>query len=240
MRFALFTLILASAAFGSIDAPRFDDLATAVVADLQATVTATRADQAELRKINKDFGMAYRLKSVTMHFKRPGKLRMEGRIGQESALYIVNGSTRYYSIPKFNIKSRDDLGSSPGKRYSLLELGIISRGDDSGVQARYLRPEPVDGASCHVFDLIYKGDDSLRYALWIDPLTRVIRKREWYDSAGKLRATFLHLNPKEISPGVWMPTRLEIRNGEGVLAATLEYTDIKVNQNLDDALFSTT
>ena len=238
MRFTLFAFALLCAPLA--DAPRFDDLATAVVSDLQATVTATRADQAELRKINKDFGMAYRLKSVTMRFKRPGKLRMEGRIGQESALYIINGSTRYYSIPRFNLTKRDDLGNSAGKRYSLLELGILSRGDLSGVQSKYLRAESVDGSACQVFDVAYKGDDTLRYVLWIDNERRVIRKREWLDSAGKLRASFLHLDPREVAPGFWMPTRVEIRNGEGILAATVEYTDVKLNQNLDDSLFTTT
>ena len=238
MRFALFAFALLCAP--RVEAPRFDDLATANISDLQATVTATRADQAELRKINKDFGMAYRLKSVTMRFKRPGKLRMEGRIGQESALYIINGSTRYYSIPRFNLTKRDDLGNSVGKRYSLLELGILSRGDLAGVQAKYVRAESVDGSACQVFDVTYKGDDTLRYVLWIDLEHRLIRKREWLDSAGKLRASFLHSDPKEVAPGFWMPTRVEIRNGEGVLAATVEYTDIKLNQNLDDALFTTT
>ena len=239
MRFALSFAVLFLVLAARADSPRYDDLATALISDLQATVTATRADQAELRKINKDFGMAYRLRSVVLRFKRPGKLRMDGRIGQETALYIVNGSTRYYCIPKLNIKNRDDLGNSPGKRYSLLELGIVSRGDLAGVQAKYLRAESLDGSPCHVFDFLYKGDDSLRYTLWIDPQTRVIRKREWYDSAGKLRASFLHLDPKEVTPGTWMPTRVEIRNGEGTLAATIDYSEVKVNQNLDDSLFAT-
>ena len=243
MRFTLalaLPLSLAVSAVSAVsipDAPRYEDLATAVVSDIQATMSVVKADQSELRKISKDFGMAYRLKSVTLRFKRPGKLRMEGRIGQEPALYIVNGSTRYYSVPRLKLAKKDDLGDSPGKRYSLLELGIVSRGDLAAIQPKYLRTEALDGVNTPVFEVGYKGDESFKYILWIDPRTHVILRRDWLDSAGKLRATFLHHDPKEIAPGVWLASRLEIRTGDGTTAAITEYTDVKVNQNLSDSLF---
>jgi outer membrane lipoprotein-sorting protein len=236
--FLPFAVLILAALPSRSDGPRFEDLATSQVADLQATVSVVRADQSELRKISKDFGMAYRLKSVTLRFKRPGKLRMEGKIGQESAVYIVNGSTRYYSIPKFGISSRDNLGDSPGRRYSLLEVGILSRGDLAAVQSKHLRSEEIDGAKTQVFEVTYKGDDSVRYVLWVDPAHQVVRRRDWYDSESKLKASFIHREPKEVAPGLWVPTRLEVRNGDGALAASAEYTEIKINQNLADNLFA--
>ena len=223
---------------GRPDAPRFEELATAAVADLQATVTVIKADQAELRKISKDFGMAYRLKSVTMRFKRPGKLRMDGKIGQESALYIVNGSTRFYSVPRLKLSKKDDLGAAAGKRYSLLEFGIASRGDLSAVDSKHLRTESLDGIDAHVFEVAYRGDDSLKYLLWIDPRTHVILRRDWLDSAGNLRASFIHKGAKEIAPGLWIPTRLEIRNADGIIAAESESSNIKVNQNIPESFFA--
>lgn len=239
MHFAL-SAICALLIFGRLDAPRYEDLATAEVTDLQATAAVLKADQTELHKISKDFGMAYRLKSVTMRFKRPGKLRMDGKIGQESALYIVNGSTRYYSVPRLKLSKKDDLGAAPGKRYSLLEFGIASRGDLAALDAKHLRTESVDGISTHVFEVNYKGDESLKYILWIDPRSRVILKRDWLDSEGRLRASFVHKVLKEAAPGLWIPTRLEIRNAHGVLAAETEYSNIKINQNIPESFFTIT
>src|SRR5437660_4825293 len=93
-------IVVATGATASVERPKpsFEDMATSRVADLEASVGVQKADQDELRKIGKDFGLAYRLKSVVMRFKRPGMLRMEGKIGQQSALYIVNGANRFYSI----------------------------------------------------------------------------------------------------------------------------------------------
>src|SRR5437868_4668342 len=71
--------------------PTFEEIATSKVTDLEANVNVLKADQDELKKIGKDFGMAYKLKGLTMRFKKPCMLRMDGKIGQESALYIVNG-----------------------------------------------------------------------------------------------------------------------------------------------------
>src|SRR5258708_464590 len=223
----------APAARISNPSPTYAEMATSRVSDLEGTISVLKADQSELRKISRDFALAYQLHSFVMRFKKPDKLRMEGKIG----LYIVNGPIRFYSVPQLGIKKKDDMGASPGKRYSLLEVGLISKNELSSTEGKYLRDEPVDGASAHVFDVTYRGDDTVRYVLWIEPRTHIILKREWFDGAGKLKATFKYQEVKEIEPGVWFPRRIEIVNSEGILAGVTSCTEEKVNQGLPASIF---
>jgi outer membrane lipoprotein-sorting protein len=221
-----------------VDPPRLEQFATSSLSDLQATVAVVKADQEELKKINRDFSMAYRLKDVALRYKEPNKVRMEGKIGQEAALYIVNGATRFYSVPKLRLSKKDNLGSAPGKRYSLLELGLLTRSDLNSLQSKFLREEALAGVKTYVFEVSYRGDESARNIVWIDAVTHVIVKRDWLDGVGKLRASFSYQEACEVAPSLWIPTRIEIRNNEGALAGVTTYSDLKVNQGLKDSLFA--
>jgi outer membrane lipoprotein-sorting protein len=212
---------------------RLESLATSDLTDLQANVKVVKADQSELGKINRDFGMAYRLKNLTMRFKEPSKLRLDGSIGQ----MIINGPSRIFKVPALHLTKKDDLGDSPGKRYNPLDLGLLTTSCLAATQSKFIKTETVDGKTSHVFEMTFKGDDSVRYMLWVDPKTHVIGKREWYDAAGKRKATFRYLEPKEVKTGLWIPTRIEILNGEDVVAGITVYEDLKVNQGLNDSLF---
>lgn len=214
--------------------PQLDQLALTELKDLQAKVKVVKADQMELGKINKDFGMAYRLKDLTFRYKEPNKIRMDGSIGR----LIVNGSTRLFQVPAIRLTKKDELGDTPGKQYSLVDVGLLTKSGVAKVQNKFLRAEKLDGAETRVFDVSYRGADKTHYLLWVDTRTHIIVKREWYDNEGKRRATFLYQEPKEVTTGLWVPTRIEIRNSEGAVAAVSDYSDVKVNQGLDDALFN--
>lgn len=227
--------LAATAGARRVDGPRLEQMAAVGLTDFEAKVKVVSADQTELARINRDFGMAYRLREVTMRYKEPNKLRMDNPIGQ----IIFNGSTRYYRVPALHISKREDLGSSRYRRYSLLDVGVITKYDLTGVESKYLREEMVDGAAQHVYELTFRGDSGARYVVWVNPDTRLITRRDWYDGEGKLRATFMFQEPREITPGLWFPMRIEIRNAENAVAAVTAYSDVKVNQGLDDALFQT-
>jgi len=215
------------------DAPRLQDLATSRIDDLQVTATVVKADQAALRKISRDFGMTYLLKEVVLSYKEPNKLRMESSIG----FYVVNGSARFFRVPQLNLKKRDDLGTSPGKRYSLLEIGLLPRSLLAVAAYRHLRDETLAGLPVHVFEITYRGDPTSRNVVWIDPRTRLIVRREWHNGEGELKAVFTYQNPREVLPGLWIPTRIELRNADGVVAGITDYANVKVNQGLADSLF---
>jgi len=49
-------------------------------------------------------------------------------------------------------------------------------------------------------------------------------------------ATFLYENPKQIG-GVWMPTKVTVRNADNKVAGVMNYEGLKVNVGLEDSLF---
>lgn len=218
-------------AFASSEPPRLEQMSVRGLADLQASVTVLKADYEELSKISRDLSLTYRLKELVMSYKEPNKLRFQNRIG----LMIVNGSTRYVKFG--GLEKKDDLGASSTTRYSLLDIGLITPSGLAVMRGKYLREETLEGKSTRVFEITYREDGHSRYIVWIDPQNRVVCKREWYNSEGKLRAVFSYLDAKEVSPGLWIPTRLEIRNSDGVVAGVAAYTDLKVNQGLSDDIF---
>lgn len=220
-------------AIARADSPRLNDLVTPDLSDFQATVAVVKSDQSELEKINRDFGMAYRLRDLTLSYKEPNKLRMEGRIG----VLILNGSVRYYKIPQLRITKREDLKSTPSQKRSLLDLGLLTPSTLECARSRFLKSDRIDETPTAVFEITFKGDDSARYVAWVDPKTHVVLKREWYGGDQKLRATFYYKNLQEVKPGIWMPTRIEVRNAEGAIAGITEYRDLRVNEGMDDSLF---
>jgi len=219
------------------EAPRLEQMAMAGLNDLQARVAVVKADQDELKKINRDFHFAYRLREIVMRYKEPDKFRMDGRIGQEVAFLIINGSARLVSVPKLGLNKKDNSGAALSKRYSLMEIGLIGRRDLAITQGKFLRSETLNGTPTHVFEIRYRGDDSARNVVWIDARTHVIHRRDWHNGEGRLRASFLYQEAREVQPGLWIPTRIEIRNSDGAVAGITAYSDLKVNQGLDDSLF---
>src|SRR5262249_54936130 len=92
--------------------PDARDLAalTTRVKDIQATVHVTKFEAKELEKIGRDFGTPYRLRTLLLQYKQPDKLRLEGKsptLG--TALLIMNGTTRYFAVPKLRVRKTEDL-----------------------------------------------------------------------------------------------------------------------------------
>lgn len=214
---------------------------TTKVEDIEAMVRVTKYEPKELEKIGKDFGTTYRFRNLIFQYKQPDKIRLEAKsptLG--SATLILNGATRHYSVPKLHLKNTEDLTAAPGKRQSLLEYGgLLSPDTLRFMRAEYVRAETLEGQETEVYKMRYQGaPGGSHYLLWIDPRTRVSLKREWYNADNQLRATFLYQETQEVSPGIWLPTQIEVRNAEGVVAATTTYKDVKINQGLPDSLFS--
>lgn len=228
----------AEAAAAKGDAHDLADLATKMD-DLQATVKVSKLESKELEKIGRDFGFTYRLHTLTLQYKQPDKLRLSGKfpvLGE--AVMVLNGANRFVSVPRMQTKV-ENLEKSPGKRQSLLEYGgLISPDLPHFMQAKFVKAATLDGVPTLVYDLAYLGvSGGSHYRVWIDPATRVTSKREWYDGDNKLKATFYYLEPHEVSNGIWLPARVELKNAEGIMAATTTLDNVKVNQGLSDDLF---
>lgn len=215
------------------ETPRLEDLAARNVTDLEATVKVERAEIGELQKISRDWAILYQLRDVTVRYKEPDKVRMENRVG----LFILNDPHRYLRVPALGLTRRDDLGESLSRRYSLFDLGVITQRAATLLQSRFLRTEGAPDGRIEVFEVCYRGNDSARYVVWIDPKRHVVVKRQWFDGDGTLRAEFQYQAPAECAPGVWVPTRVLVRNGSGTLAGITAYHDVRVNQGLSEDLF---
>ena len=217
---------------------------TASMNDLEASVKVTQIDPKELEKIGSDFALNYRLKNMTLLYKSPDKLRIEGHSNLfGNALLIQNGVSRFYAIPKLRLRKTEDLKDSPLKRLSLLEYaGLLGKDTLSYMQGKFVKEDKLDGKTVAVYELTYQSENGgkSRYRLSIDPKTRITLKRIWFDAANKVKATFLYSDPQETSSGVFMPRKCEILNAEGISAATMIYSAVKLDQGLEDALFSVT
>lgn len=206
--------------------------------DAAFNVKFVKADFAELEKINKDFANSYRFKSNVVKIKEPFKLRVESTVEDSTVVYIVNGKTKQYSIPKARIKKSDDCSKEPGKLQTWLDFGVLTPAIvGSYYQAKFVRIDRATGDA--VFDLTYVPSltDGTRQRVWMDA-RKFISKREWYSQMGNkpLMATFTYTDPVQQN-GAWFPTKMTVRNADNKIAGQSSYTGMKLNSGLSDSPF---
>jgi outer membrane lipoprotein-sorting protein len=197
--------------------------------------------QSELRKINSDFGQAYRFDYVNIKAKEPFMLRVESVVEDQTVLLISKDATVRYRVPRANINIRENLAGAPGRRQTFLDFGLLTPSlFESLFQAKFVRVDRATGDP--VFDVSYAPSslyhDTSRHRLWIDPERHIVSKSEWYNQAGDLLATFYFSSPKKVN-GVWVPTNLVVKNAEGKFAGETRYENISTNLGLASSLFAT-
>lgn len=215
------------------------DYAVSTLNDFKASMKIVEFSEHEGVKINKDFPLIYKIKGdIKVQYKEENMLRVDGLLGASNATLIVNGTTQYATIPAAHIKTKISLGKEPGKRKTLLDVGMISPGYLAYTQYEFKRTQVVDGVLCAVFKVSYRDKtlDTSHRMIWIDPKTKITLKRDEYSQEGKLNATFLYKQPVE-QDGFWFPTRIEAYNNEGKRAGVTGYNSVKVNVGLADSVF---
>lgn len=234
-----YPLLLAALAPAPAD-PTIQSYVQTSFKDVAFTAKVQTANQKELAKINQDFAKSYRFKSSNVWLKEPMKLRMESRVEDTDIFFIVNGGKKLVRVPRANINQRDDVSKAPGKRQTPLDFGLLTPSlFQSFFSAKYVRTESRgDFAGDLVFDLTYipSLDDSSRHRVWVDPKMKFTAKREWYSQAGYLMATFTYEQPK-LEDGVYMPTKVTVKNADGKFGGSTQYLNVRVNVGLEDSLF---
>jgi outer membrane lipoprotein-sorting protein len=208
--------------------------------DVTATMKVGAYDERECAKINKDFGLIYKLKGdIKLRYKEENKLRLDAQIGASAATLIVNETTQYARLFGGAVHTSTPLGNTPGKRKTLLDVGMISAGYLAYTEAEFKRVQAIDGVPCAVFHIRYRDQklDTSHRLVWIDPKTKVVLKRIEYSQQGKENATFYYKNPKEVAPGVWFPSSIIAYNNENKKAGETFYRDVKINTGLNDSIF---
>ena len=221
---------------------KLSDYVSPKLEDFETTMKAVFHNDSAARKIDKDAGLIYQLKSnVHIRYKEENKFRADGQIGISKASLIINDSKQSYKL-SLGIKRTEELGKAPGKRKSLLDVGLISEYYLTYAQGEFVGERPLEGIQCAVFKLTFKDRslDTSHRIVWIDPKTKITLKREEYmqdTRGGKLRDVWFYRDPVEVAPGMFFPSRIELFNNENQKAGETAYSNTCVNIGLNDDLF---
>ena len=225
--------VLSLAFTGTVQAaPDIQTFVSTSVKTLQFSSEITTENQDELKRIDGDIALAYRLHRGTMAYKQPGKLRIDASIPHlVTGYYIINGNQKLTVAP-FVHKVQDTTGA-PGKRQTLLDFGLVPPELLTDYTATFLRRE----SGLLVFLIQPKqAGETQKDLVWIDPKTHLTTQRYNYGRDGELKEWFLYKNPKLLG-GVYVPTRVELYNTQNKLAGATEYQDIRVNTPISESLF---
>lgn len=204
--------------------------------DLKLTAVRKQVNVEQLRKIDPDYANAYRVARSTLMIKEPDKFRMDARAGFIKFEYVICGPRRVMRAPL--VKQYDDIGVDPGKRQGPLEVGLVTPGALRGYDVEHAGCTTLGDRPACIYRLTYSHDHERYELMWIDTERKhILRRKLWTKFRGEYKLQLDFLNPKRVG-GIWIPTRVEVRNAQGVLAGVTEQTDIEVNTGLGDALFA--
>ncbi|MFN8219917.1 MAG: outer membrane lipoprotein-sorting protein [Fimbriimonadales bacterium] len=216
-----------------------DDIVQKSFKDATFTATILESNQAELKKINRDFAASQRFGTTKAFLKEPNMMKLTSTVDDTDVVMLLVGTKRTYIVPKIKLKKSEDLGNSPGKRQTTLDFGMITPAIFNNLfVAKFLRVDRESGNL--VFDLTYqtpKYDDTSRQRVFVDKDKRYVTRRVWFNQEGQLLATFYYSKPK-FENGVWFPTYCMVKNAEDKVAGVTEYQSMKINSGLPDSIFT--
>lgn len=187
----------------------------------------------ELKKIGGAFATSYRVPTYEITYKAPGKLRVEGKAGPLSALLVYVGDTKMFRVGL--IKKTQNVHGNPGQKQSLMDVGVCAKDWlATDYQPIFLRR---DGALL-VYKLAQRNTDNKSHeVVWVNPKTFLTEKRLSYNSENELQKEIRYIKPRELRPGIFVPTRVEIYNQLGKLGAVQTVEEIKVNTGVAESVF---
>jgi len=120
----------------------------------------------------------------------------------------------------------------------MLDSGIVTPGFlEDAVASHFVGRQSLDGRMVPVFEFWPTDERHGRHhVVWMDPDKRVILRHDVHNRSGSLKMRFMLLQPIQAA-GVWVPTRVEVYNAEGRLAAVTKYKQVKINTGLSEGLF---
>jgi len=206
--------------------------------DFSATAVIAQKNEDALREIDPNFAKGYRFRESVIQYKEPLKLRVDSKAGLFSVRYVINGKRKSTQVPGLRINKVKDITGRPGEEQGMLDSGILTPGFlADGVASRFVGMEKLDGQTVPVFEFWYTDErHSRHHQVWIDPEKRFILRHDVYNRSGGLKMRYMLKQPTRVA-GVWVPTRVEVYNAGGRLAAVTRYTSVKVNTGLSESLF---
>ena len=212
-------------------------VATDKIKDITATLVVSNDETNfdELKKIGGAFATTYRVKRMDIEYKSPNKVRFSGKALGANLLMVYNGDTKMFKVPFHN--ETQDVHGKAGQKQSMMDLGLFTKD--------YLttdwKPTFVKKVGTLLqFDLTQRDSDNKSHEMvWVNPKTSIIEKRQTFNGDNKLQKELRYKEARQVRPGIWIPTRIEIYNAAGKLGAVQNIQDIKVNLGVADDRFST-
>jgi len=211
--------------------------ASAKFKDMTASIVPERVNRDVLLKMGKSFARSYDFRKATVTFKDPDMLKMDGVVGLVRIQYIVHGEDRIVRIPSIHYSKREDLSDTPGKAQTCLDVGLVTDGLWSCYNIRQVGTEDTPDGEVLVLELARIGDGRRNEKIWVEAKTFRLLKREKYRNEGDIKARYIFRDHKLIDGVVWVPTRTELHDRNGTLAAISTVRDIKVNTGVRDSEF---
>lgn len=212
-----------------------DVLATDRIKDLSVSlrIVPEETNFDELKKIGGAFATSYRVPTYELAYKAPNKLRVEGKAGPLSALLIYVGDTKTYRIGPF--KKTEDCKGNPGKKQSLMDVGVFARDWlTTDYQAIFQRRE----GALLVYKLAQRGTDNKSHEqVWVNPKTFITERRLSFNSENELQKEIRYIKARELYPGIFLPSRVEIYNQFGKRGAVQTVESVQINTGLPESLF---
>jgi hypothetical protein len=212
-----------------------ETLATDKIKDLSVALRIVHEETNfdELKKIGGAFATSYRVPTYEIAYKAPNKLRVEGKAGILSALLIYVGDSKRYQVGP--LKKTEDTKGNPGKKQSLMDLGIFAKDWlATDYQAVFQRRE----GSLVVFKLVQRNTTNPSHEqVWVNPKTLITEKRLSFNGENVLQKEIHYVKPRELRPGIFVPSRVEIYNQFGKLGAVQVVESVQVNAGVPESLF---
>jgi hypothetical protein len=233
-RFLAVTAFAAAAvpALAAGGGPDLGQMTSTRIKTLQLDSSVVKENRPELQKIGGDFADAYRFHNVSIAYAQPDKLHLETVVLNVHISYTINGNRKFTSIPTYHVHKIEDVSGSPGKRQSLLDVGLVPPELFNLFTATY-----VGKAGTQLIYDIKPKQDRYHDRIYVDPVTHITTRREHYNQDGKLIDYFLYKNPVEPRPRIYVPSRVEVYNPSNKLGAVTDYKNIKINLPVDNAIF---
>ncbi|MEN6521669.1 MAG: outer membrane lipoprotein-sorting protein [Armatimonadota bacterium] len=204
--------------------------------DMRCNLVVVNSNKHELKKMGKVFAELYEFKSAKVVFMTPDNLKINGALGMVKVEFITAGNTRHIRIPSMRYKKQEDISKEQEKRMSPLDVGVVSDAIWKIYKISLVRTEKnEDGSPVYVLKL--QTAKSSKYQLiWIDGKDCKLLRRDRMLGDDSLKVKTLYFDHIRVN-GIWSPSKAEVYNSEGKLAATTETKNIAVNTGVEPKEF---
>ncbi|HDR05706.1 MAG TPA: outer membrane lipoprotein-sorting protein [Candidatus Marinimicrobia bacterium] len=208
-----------------------------ILSDLTMSLTNSRGDLRErtIQQFLKDFGDH---EKKIMFFKAPADVRNTSFMnwsydsGQDDDQWIYLPALKKVKRIASDSKSDYFMGSD----FTYDDLGERHPDKDDH---KILREETLNGENCYVIESRPKDDDNMysHTITWIIKDKWIGLKKEFYDEDGEHLKT-LNIQKYEQISGYWVIPIMEMHNVQKDHRTRIEMKNIKINQAVDDGIFT--